>query len=230
MKKFIKKILRSKTTQIVLACIGYFYLWFVFKTTRWKYVGLHHIEHLIHSNTPFIAAFWHGRLAMLPFLWRWNTPFYMLLSEHGDGRFISKIIQHRKIKSIYGSSTRGGAQAALLCVRELKRGHCMGITPDGPKGPRHKASDGLIHIARLSDAPVIPVSYSLKRHKFLKTWDRFLVPLPFTHGIFVIGEPITVSQDKSPDALNHTKEQLTQSLLTVETKADHFLSGTVTES
>lgn len=224
MKKFIKKILRSSTTQIILAGIGHSYLWFVFKTTRWTYVGLQHSEKLIQNNIPFIAAFWHGRLAMLPFLWRWNRPFYMLLSEHGDGRFISKIIKHRGINSIYGSTTRGGAQAALSCVRELKQGHCMGITPDGPKGPRHETSDGLIHIARLSNAPVIPISYSIRRHKFLKTWDRFLVPLPFTRGIFVIGEPIHLSQDKSVTAVHESKMQITHALLAVEAQADQILT------
>ncbi len=220
MKKILKKFLRSETTQSILARFGYFYLWFVFKTTRWSYIGLEHPEQLINNDTPFIAVFWHGRLAMLPFLWRWNKPVYMLLSEHGDGRFIAKLISHHNIKSIYGSSTRGGAQAALNCVRTLKQGNCMGITPDGPKGPRHEASEGLIHIARLSGAPIVPASYALKRHRFLKTWDRFLVPLPFTHGVFVVGEPVYVDNDKSDSALDTSRRQLTRALLLVETEAD----------
>lgn len=223
MKKILKNILRSSTTQSILARVGYFYLWFIFKTTRWTYVGLEHPEHLIKENIPFIAAFWHGRLAMLPFLWRWNKPFYMLLSEHGDGRFIAKVISHHNIKSIYGSSTRGGAQAALACVKALKQGNCMGITPDGPKGPRHEASEGLVHIARLSGAPIVPASYALKRHRFLRTWDKFLVPLPFTQGIFVIGEPIYVDSDKSDSARDASRTQLKHALLKVETEADRIL-------
>lgn len=223
MKKTLKKIIRSSITQAALAQVGYFYLWFVFKTTRWTYIGLEHLEQLIQADTPFIAAFWHGRLAMLPFLWRWDKPFYMLLSEHGDGRFIAKVIAHHSIKSIYGSSTRGGARAALACIKELKQGHSMGITPDGPKGPRHQVSEGLIHIARLSSAPIVPASYALKRHRFLKTWDRFLAPLPFTQGVFVLGEPIHVDKDKSESAINESCITLTQALLAVETKADRII-------
>ncbi len=223
MKKILKKVLRSSSAQSILARVGYFYLWFVFKTTRWTYIGLEHPEQLIKTNAPFIAAFWHGRLAMLPFLWRWNKPFYMLLSEHGDGRFISKIISHHNINSIYGSSTRGGAQAALACVKTLKQGNCMGITPDGPRGPRHEVSEGLLHIARLSGAPIVPASYALKRHRVLKTWDRFLVPLPFTRGVFVIGEPIYVDKDKSASALDASRALVTQALLTVEAEADRIM-------
>ncbi len=223
MKKALKKILRSSATQTVLARVGYFYLWSVFKTTRWTYIGLEHLEQLIKTDTPFIAAFWHGRLAMLPFLWQWNKPFYMLLSEHGDGRFIAKVVNHHNIKSIYGSSTRGGAHAAFSCIKELKQGHSMGITPDGPKGPRHELSEGLIHIARLSGAPILPTSYALKGHRFLKTWDRFLVPLPFTQGVFVIGEPIHIANARNDSAMSESNSRLTQALLAVEMEADRIM-------
>jgi lysophospholipid acyltransferase (LPLAT)-like uncharacterized protein len=225
MKIILKKILRSSLTKAILAWIGYAYLWFVFKTTRWSYVGLEHLEHHIKTNTPFIAAFWHGRLAMMPFIWRWNKPFYMLLSEHEDGRFIAKVVSHHNIKSIYGSSTRGGAQAAFSCIKELKQGHSIGITPDGPKGPRHEASMGLIHIARLSGAPIMPVSYALKRHKFLKTWDKFLVPLPFSNGIYVIGKPILISHTKDDEALDASRALLALALIKAETDADSYTSN-----
>ena len=226
MKKILKKIIRSSIAKATLAGIGYFYLWFVFKTTRWTYIGLKHPERLIQTNTPFIAAFWHGRLAMLPFLWRWSKPFYMLLSEHEDGRFIAKVISYRNINSIYGSSTRGGAQVALSCIKELKQGHCMGITPDGPKGPRHEVAEGLLHIARLSGAPIVPASYAIQRHCMLNTWDRFLVPLPFSKGIYVIGEPIFVNADKSTIALEESRKIITQALLLTETEANQILKRT----
>lgn len=225
MKIILKKILRSSLTKAILAWISYAYLWLVFKTTRWSYIGLEHLEHLMKTNTPFIAAFWHGRLAMMPFIWRWNKPFYMLLSEHEDGRFIAKVVSYHNIKSIYGSSTRGGAQAAFSCIKELKQGHSIGITPDGPKGPRHEASMGLMHIARLSGAPIMPVSYALKRHRFLKTWDKFLVPIPFSKGVYVIGEPILISHTKDDEALDASRALLALALIKAETDADSYISN-----
>ena len=222
MKKILKKILRSATTKTILAWVGYHYLWFVFKTTRWSYVGREHLEYFLNSDSPFIAAFWHGRLAMVPFLWHSEKSFYMLLSEHADGRFIAKVVSYHNIEGIYGSKTRGGAQAALACVKVLKQGCPIGITPDGPKGPRHHVSDGVLHIARLSNTPILPISYALKRHHFLKTWDRFLVPLPFTQGVFVIGEPIA-HKERSDEALEASRIHLTQALLIAEAEADRHV-------
>ncbi|MES2252513.1 MAG: lysophospholipid acyltransferase family protein [Pseudomonadota bacterium] len=223
MKKNLKKILKSTLTQNILAHLGYGYLWFVFKTTRWSYIGVEHIDSAIENKRPFIAAFWHGRLAMTPFLWRWKSPFYMLLSEHSDGLFIAKIVRHQNIRSIYGSRTRNGARAAIACVKELKTGSCIGITPDGPKGPRHEIAEGLIHIARLANAPIIPISYALTHSRFLKTWDRFLIPLPFGKGVYVIGSSICISQNKDTATIEESKALLKQALLNVELQADHVL-------
>ena len=222
MKQTLKKIFRSPTTQTILARLGYAYLLLVFKTTRWSYVGFDHIETLIKNNQPFIGGFWHGRLAMMPFLWRWKSPFYMLLSEHSDGLFISKIVSYQHISSIYGSRTRGGARAALACVKELRAGNCIGITPDGPKGPRHQVADGVIHIARLANAPVVPISYALTQSRFLKTWDRFLVPFPFGRGVYIISAPIRIDAGKSEMQFDESKRILTDALLNVEIDADKW--------
>jgi len=224
MKKNLKKILKSAIAQTILARIGYSYLWLVFRTTRWSYVGVEHIDSAIENQRPFIAAFWHGRLAMTPFLWRWEKPFYMLLSEHSDGVFIAKIVSHHNIRSIYGSRTRNGARAAIACVKQLKAGNCIGITPDGPKGPRHEVSEGLIHIARLANAPIIPISYALTCSRFLKTWDHFLVPLPFGKGVYMIGSPICISQQKDAVTMEQSKMTLRNTLINVEIDADHALN------
>ncbi len=208
--------------QCLLAWIGYRYLWFVFKTTRWNYVGFEQAQNLIVANQSFLVCFWHGRLAMMPFAWTWNKPFYMLLSEHGDGKLISRLIQHQNISSIYGSSTRGGAKAAIEAVRILKNGHCIGITPDGPKGPRHHVADGVIHIARLAKSPILPVSYALTKRRFLKTWDNFLFPLPFGKGVYVVGEPIMINDARDDAALALHNEAIKNALLATETTADRF--------
>ncbi len=212
----------------MLAWIGYHYLWFVFKTTQWDYVGFEHAKNLINANQSFLVCFWHGRLAMMPFAWVWDKPLHMLLSEHGDGKLISRLIQHRKINSIYGSSTRGGVKAAIEAVRVLKNGHCIGITPDGPKGPRHHVADGVIHIARLAKSPIIPVSYALTRRRFLKTWDNFLFPLPFSKGVYIIGAPIMANNTQDDAEFLLCKELIKEALLETETTADQLTTKPLT--
>jgi lysophospholipid acyltransferase (LPLAT)-like uncharacterized protein len=205
----------------VIAWTASTYLWFVFKTTRWTYIGLdEHISNVESKDLAYIAAFWHGRLAMLPFLWQFNKQFYMLLSEHNDGRIISKIIRYFKINSVYGSKTRGGAKAALACVKLLKAGQCIGITPDGPRGPKHEVAEGVLHIARLANVPIVPISYAIKRHRLLKTWDGFMVPLPFTKGVYVIGKPIEIANSKDDATLDLDKRALKKELDQVMQMAD----------
>ncbi|MDP3371646.1 MAG: lysophospholipid acyltransferase family protein [Candidatus Paracaedibacteraceae bacterium] len=224
MKQTIKKFLKSSHAQRILAFLGYAYLSFVFKTTRWTYIGHEHLNTLTHKKTPFIAAFWHGRLAMMPFLWNQKNTnhFHMLLSEHSDGRFISKIISHLKLKSIYGSKTRNGANAAFICIKTLKQGHSIGITPDGPKGPRHDVAEGLLQIARLTNTHILPISYATSNHKFLNTWDRFLAPLPFGKGVYVIGEPLIV--DLKNNEIKDEKSRVFQALMNAEHAADAFIN------
>lgn len=224
MKHIFKKILKSAHTQSILAFLGYVYLSFVFKTTRWTYIGKEHLDTFTRNQTPFIASFWHGRLAMMPFLAnRQNANrFHMLLSEHSDGRFISKIISHLKLNSIYGSKTRNGANAAFACIKTLKQGNSIGITPDGPRGPRHSVAEGLLQIARLANTPILPISYSLTKHKFLRTWDCFLAPLPFGKGVYVIGEPLII--DIQNNGMNDEKKRVHEALMATEQTADVFLN------
>lgn len=119
----------------------------------------------------------------------------MLISAHRDGQLIAKTVGHLGIQTIEGSSTRGGAAALKRMMGILASGECVGITPDGPRGPRMRVSGGVIALARLSGAPVIPATYSVSRWKTLSSWDRFIIAWPFCRGVFVWGEPIEIPRD-----------------------------------
>lgn len=190
MKKILKKILASSGFQAFLAWLGYLYIKFVYVTCRWQRINFEVIDQYISEDKPFIICFWHGRLAMLPPAWKWKKPFQMLLSSHRDGQLIANVLGHFGIGVISGSTTRGGAKAALGLVKAVRSGVVIGITPDGPKGPAYKVSPGIVTISKLVQADIIPVSYSTSRSKTLKTWDRFHFPLPFGRGWFVVADPI----------------------------------------
>jgi lysophospholipid acyltransferase (LPLAT)-like uncharacterized protein len=147
------------------------------------------------GERPVIVAFWHNRLAMMPYCWPSARPFHMLISSHPDGQLIARTVKHFGIETVAGSSTRGGSEALRALVRLIKSGASVGITPDGPRGPRMHASDGAIALARLSGAPILPAAVSVSRRMVMNSWDKLIVALPFGEGAMVWGEPLTVDGD-----------------------------------
>lgn len=215
MKLILKKTLRSNFANNLAAYIAFSYIKFVYLTSKWNYQGKEIFEEYIKNNKPFIVSFWHGHLLMLACAWQWQKPFYMLISNHRDGRIISKTMEYFKIKTISGSTDKQGFQAARQIIKTLRSGAAVGITPDGPRGPREEISDGILQMAKLGKVDIIPIAYSSSRLKFLSSWDKFRVALPFAKGIFVVGTPIKTSDD-----LNLMRQQLVQSMQKVTKTAD----------
>jgi 3-deoxy-D-manno-octulosonic-acid transferase len=177
------------------------YIRLVWRTSRWRTIRGDVPRRLHAAQRPFILAFWHGRLLMMPMAWDLEVPIRMLISAHRDGRLIADSVAHFGIGSIAGSSSRGGTAALRQMVRALREGACVGITPDGPRGPAEVASEGVVAAARLGRVPIVPLSYASSPRRLLRTWDRFHLALPFGEGAFAWGEPIEVpgeAQDLEP--------------------------------
>ncbi len=146
------------------------------------------------SHRPIYTA-WHGRLLPLAFTHR-RRRLTMLVSEHGDGEFIAQIIRLLGYRLVRGSSTRGWMRAAKRIIAEAKR-YDLGITPDGPRGPRHVMQPGAIYIAMKTGHPLVPITASASFAWAVKSWDRFLVPYPGARVLVKWGEPYYV-----PDGLD----------------------------
>lgn len=222
MKMFLKKLIRSSLCQRFLAHVLSLYIKFVFWTNKWEYIGTEHLEHYIHQNKPFLACFWHGRLAMMVKLWKWDKPFAMLSSAHRDGLFISQTISYFGIDAIHGSTRRSGAQAARSVLNCLQQGIPVGITPDGPRGPRQIAGVGIVTLAKLGSVDIVPTSYATTRRRILKTWDRLHLPLPFGRGVFYCGKPISCSeQDDLEQVRQAVENSLNEALMQAERHCGH---------
>jgi lysophospholipid acyltransferase (LPLAT)-like uncharacterized protein len=169
---------------------------------------------------PFILAFWHGRLLMMPYAWRSGVAMNMLISTHRDGELIAETIRHFRLGSVRGSSRRDGAQALRAMLKALKAGECVGITPDGPRGPRMRASDGVVGIAKLAGVPILPAAFATSRRMLLGTWDRFALALPFSRGVFVWGEPIRVGRHEATDG---ARQRIEAALNAVTAEADRLV-------
>jgi lysophospholipid acyltransferase (LPLAT)-like uncharacterized protein len=215
-----KKFLRSDILRRVLCWLAAGYLRFAHATSRWTIVGGDVPDRLLRDGRSFIVAFWHNRLLMMPYAWMRPVPFRMLISQHRDGQLIARTVAYFGIDTIAGSTSRGGVGALRALVKALREGACVGITPDGPRGPRMRASDGIVNIARLAGAPVLPATYAVSRRRVLDTWDRLLVPLPFAHGVIAWSEPIEMPRDLDDAGVAAMRRRIEDALIAVTAEAD----------
>lgn len=170
-----------------------------------------------------IFCFWHGRMIFMPFFKPKERPSYALISSHGDGAFITAIMRWLGIAAIRGSSSRGGEKAlAELYTQAHAADKNLSITPDGPRGPYQKASLGAVWLAAHTGLSIIPVSFSASRRTHAKSWDKFLMPLPFAHAHFIADAPITFS---STDAaiLKEGRKTLESRLVQITEDADRIV-------
>tara|TARA_B100000749_G_C18419615_1_gene462883 strand:- start:791 stop:1462 length:672 start_codon:yes stop_codon:yes gene_type:complete len=217
-----KKILRTKLAYSVICWVGAKYIKFVSFTNSWSFINKKYVENLWKKNEAFILCFWHGRLLMMPLSWNKKKKINVLISTHSDGQLLSKTVKHFNIETITGSSSKGGSEAIRNIIKSLKSGISIGMTPDGPRGPRMKVNSAIIKIASLTGHKIVPLSYSVKKKFFLNSWDKFLVALPFGKGCFVWGKPIKIKKNISTNEDLKLSKRLENNLLKLTKKADRY--------
>jgi lysophospholipid acyltransferase (LPLAT)-like uncharacterized protein len=222
-----KSILKSDAFRILASWLVTQYVRLAWGTGRWTVHGPQAHVAKWDNGAPFILAFWHGRILMMPKSWRRGVKVHMLISQHRDGELITRAVRPFGIDTIRGSTTKpgkakdkGGLAALREILRTLKNGECIGITPDGPRGPRMRASDGVVTIARLSGVAIVPATWSARRRWALNSWDRFLVPGLFTTGVIVWGAPIDVPRDATADQLDAIRLKVESDMIALANHAD----------
>jgi lysophospholipid acyltransferase (LPLAT)-like uncharacterized protein len=151
----------------------------LFATTRLKRVGAEHYERFRRERTPVVFVFWHGQLLPLVHYHR-HEGIVVLISEHDDGEYITRVIRRNGFGAVRGSSTRGGTKGLKGLVRAAHRGHDLALTPDGPKGPRGVLKPGALAVAQMTGLPIVPLSVGASAGWRFRSWDGFLVPRPFS--------------------------------------------------
>ena len=137
----------------------------------------------------FVGAFWHGRLLMIPPLYP-GQRMHVLIGTHRDGQLIADVMTRFGFGHVRGSSSKGGREALREMVRLLTDNNDVAITPDGPRGPAEVAKLGVAQVAKLAGRAVIPIAFAASPAWRLSSWDRFIVPKPFSRGAYVVGEPL----------------------------------------
>jgi lysophospholipid acyltransferase (LPLAT)-like uncharacterized protein len=173
-----------------------------------------------HVRQPYLYAFWHETL-LLPACHFGGVNSRVLISEHADGQLIAEILRRLDFGAIRGSTTRGGVRAVREALA-LEGSPHLGVTPDGPRGPRRQVQRGVIYLSSRLGLPIVPAGFGCERPWRMKSWDRFVVPRPFTRARCVTGEPILVPPDAERDLLEEYRQEVQQRLLDVTEQAERW--------
>ena len=151
------------------------------------------------AGRPVVMALWHGEMLPLLFYHR-NRQIAVLVSEHGDGEIIARILADFGFRLVRGSSSRGAARALIAVDRELEAGYDVGITPDGPRGPLHSVAPGALLAAHRAGVRILPLAAKASAFWQLGSWDRFMIPKPFARVTIAYGDPVAVEAPSSREA------------------------------
>ncbi|HEX7581268.1 MAG TPA: lysophospholipid acyltransferase family protein [Thermoanaerobaculia bacterium] len=169
-------------------------------TLRIRLVGEANREAIVARGRPVLYAIWHQRmvLGILKFPY---TRMVTMASRSKDGDVIASFLGFWGFRAVRGSSSRGGKEALTEMIDALRgTTRWAALTPDGPRGPARRSKPGVWRLAEQLDAPILPVGTSCSRPKFLDSWDRYLVPLPFTRAVVVFGPPVERLPGESVEA------------------------------
>jgi lysophospholipid acyltransferase (LPLAT)-like uncharacterized protein len=183
----------------------------LFTTTRSTRVGQEHYLRFRREGRPVVFVFWHGQLLPLVHYHR-SEGIVVLVSEHADGEYITRVIERHGFRTVRGSSTRGGIRGLKSLIREARAGHDLALTPDGPRGPAHELKPGALMAAQVTGAPIIPVAAGASAAWHFDSWDRFMVPRPLARITIEYAEPVWIERRADAEERERYAQELTDTL------------------
>lgn len=194
------------------------------RTWRLESVGVERFDEAVSAGRPPIIACWHQVILPGTVFWR-DRGIVILASQNFDGEWITRTLGRFGFEAIRGSSSRGGARALIVLARQMRAGHAVAITVDGPRGPARRAQPGALWLARQTGHPILPFHIAASSAWQLGSWDRGLIPKPRTRVVMAVGAPFHVAPDADAQALEQRRRDLEAALGEVEAQAERTASG-----
>jgi lysophospholipid acyltransferase (LPLAT)-like uncharacterized protein len=165
------------------------------------------------AGSPVIVCFWHNRILGITFAFDRIYPkkragVTVLTSPSKDGEILAQLVGAFGMKAVRGSSSRRGSRALLELVKLIRSGRDIAITPDGPRGPRYSLGPGIILLAQTTGARIVPAHASFSRCVRMKTWDGFIIPLPFSKVSVTIGEALAIPAELTVEEFEAKRKNL----------------------
>ena len=165
---------------------------------------------------PVIYALWHNRFFTVPSAWRRlcgdSRQSVILSSASNDGAMVARAMAVFGFGAVRGSSSRRGVAALVGMKRALRDGFDVCITPDGPRGPRYVFHPGMVKLAAATHTPIIPIHVCFAAAWRLKTWDRFVIPKPFSRVHVIFDHPLSVSPTADGPAFEAERQRIENAL------------------
>lgn len=206
----MRNLLGNPVVQFLIGRLIGGYMLFVGVTTRWRMVNRAAVEPFWRPDGgKAIGCIWHGRFSLIHKLWSFAPGVpkaKMLISQSREGGIVAHTSRTVGAEVIRGSAakgrqSKGGVEAMRAMARHIETGGVIAMTPDGPRGPRMRVKKGPIQLAKIAGAPLLPVAWATSnRIVFDKSWDHFVLPLPFGHGALIWGDPIAPPSPEASDA------------------------------
>ncbi len=204
----------SSPLHSILPFLAHLYIMFTGVTTRVRSKNRP-------ENTNFIYALWHSQLAFMLYSHR-GMGISALVSKSADGEYVARMLRKFGHNTVRGSTSRGAAQSLKELIDLAAGGFPVGITPDGPKGPKGKVQQGVIYLAQKTGMEILPVGIGLSNKITFNSWDSFEFPLPFGRAAIVYGKPIKVSEN---DSIQDKSTELEKALNSLEPEARELLNS-----
>jgi lysophospholipid acyltransferase (LPLAT)-like uncharacterized protein len=191
------------------------------KTLRINFKNVNVIEELDKQKLNYVLAFWHGSMLVSWYIHR-RRDLVALISKSKDGDLLSNLLKFWDYNVVRGSSTEGGDIALGILIDYAKNKKSIVITPDGPKGPRHKLKAGAVISAKKGAVPLILMGVGFKHKKYLNSWDKFEIPRPFSETNIVYSDPIYVDKELGYEETSEVIRKSEEVLNNLHNEANRF--------
>jgi hypothetical protein len=196
----------------------------IYRTCRIAVIGKENEDQFLREGKPSLFVSWHQGLLYYVYHFR-NRNGIIMVSQSKDGEVIDRVLKLFGYQSARGSSTRGGKQALDVMIDTINRTRCSGgLVADAPRGPFGVAKIGIIKLAKETGLPLIPVMWWAKRKIMFKSWDKTLLPLPFTRIVFFYEPPIYVSPNATNEEMERIRADLTDQLNRMHLQARRYFN------
>jgi lysophospholipid acyltransferase (LPLAT)-like uncharacterized protein len=178
------------------------------------------------TRQGYIYALWHDSI-LVPLAKKSlsHAKVAALVSRHQDGAYLAEFMRYCRIRSVRGSTARGGDQA-LRELLQVEDDWNIFITPDGPRGPHHEIKSGLVYLASRSGRPIVPaVSHSESAWHIRGSWTGLVVPKPFSRCTYLLGEPLSIPADLSRDQIEFHTSRVQAEMDRLEQKLGRIIGG-----
>ncbi len=236
----LKRLIRSRPVQGAFAALAAGWMRLVARTTRWRVEGAEVVEQAWREGGGLVGLVWHNRLMLVHSSWPESAPQKpaILISLSRDGQFVADAARRLGLVVVRGSTRRkdraakdkGGEAAYRHMIAHIESGGVLCMMPDGPRGPRMRASPGAVRLARQTRAPILLLGIGTRRRIVLKTWDRLVLPLPFGTGAMVWDGLIPPPpEDADAETLERVRAGMEARLIAATQRADALAGASVIE-